>query len=316
MSRDDRTLLVVPACAHLQGAGPPRGARAAHRGTRAGGPATTAVHDHAGRRRCTPARVCRWRRDGSGGTASSSRSSAWARGGCWTCPPRRQAVADAVVTAGLDAGIQVVDSSPMYGRAEAALSAALGDRRREAFVATKVWTSSVADGRRHFSRQLGWFGGRIDLLQVHNLVAWREHLEWMEPERSVGNIGRLGATTFQPSTFDVLERVMRTGRIHADPGAAQPARARGRGADPAAGRRPRPGRPRHAPVRRGRAAQAGRSRRSWPQPVSAAGRRRCSAGAWRTRGSPPRSRPRRTPITRRPTSRPPPGHRSIPACAT
>src|SRR5207342_356577 len=101
------------------------------------------------------------------------------------------------------------------GRAEAALSAALGDRRAEAFVATKVWTSSVADGRRHFSRQLGWFGGRVDLLQVHNLVAWREHLEWMEPERSVGNIGRLGATTFQPSTFDVLERVMRTGRIHA-----------------------------------------------------------------------------------------------------
>ena len=37
----------------------------------------------------------------------------------------------------------------------------------------------------------------------------------MEPERSVGNIGRLGATTFQPSTFDTLERVMRTGRIHA-----------------------------------------------------------------------------------------------------
>ena len=130
-------------------------------------------------------------------------------------PAARQAVADAVVTAGLDAGIQVVDSSPMYGRAEAALSAALGDRRREAFVATKVWTSSVVGGRGHFSRQLGWFGGRIDLLQVHNLVAWREHLEWMEPERSVGNIGRLGATTFQPSTFDTLERVMRTGRIHA-----------------------------------------------------------------------------------------------------
>ena len=130
-------------------------------------------------------------------------------------PAARQAVADAVVTAGLDAGIQVVDSSPMYGRAEAALSAALGDRRREAFVATKVWTSSVSEGRGHFSRQLGWFGGRIDLLQVHNLVAWREHLEWMEPERSVGNIGRLGATTFQPSTFDTLERVMRTGRIHA-----------------------------------------------------------------------------------------------------
>ena len=45
---NDRTLLVVPACAHLQGAGPPRRARAAHRGARAGRPATTVVHDHLG----------------------------------------------------------------------------------------------------------------------------------------------------------------------------------------------------------------------------------------------------------------------------
>jgi len=130
-------------------------------------------------------------------------------------PAARQPDADAVVRAALDTGARVVDSSPMYGRAEAALSAALGERRSEAFVATKVWTSSVADGRRHFTRQLGWFGGRIDLLQVHNLVAWREHLDWMDRERGVGNIRWLGATTFQPSTFDVLERVMRTGRIHA-----------------------------------------------------------------------------------------------------
>jgi diketogulonate reductase-like aldo/keto reductase len=130
-------------------------------------------------------------------------------------PPARQPLADAVVADAFDAGVRVVDSSPMYGRAEAVLSAALGERRREAFVATKVWTSSVADGRRHFSRQLGWFGGRVDLLQVHNLVAWREHLEWMDRERGVGNVRWLGVTTFQPSTFDVLERVMRSGRIQA-----------------------------------------------------------------------------------------------------
>jgi diketogulonate reductase-like aldo/keto reductase len=129
-------------------------------------------------------------------------------------PVARQTAADAVVAAAFAAGARVVDSSPMYGRAEAVLSAALKDRRAEAFVATKVWTSSVADGRRHFTQQLGWFGGRVDLLQVHNLVAWREHLEWMERERAVGNVRLLGATTFQPASFDVLERVMRTGRIH------------------------------------------------------------------------------------------------------
>ena len=130
-------------------------------------------------------------------------------------PAARQTTADAVVATAFDAGARVVDSSPMYGRAEAVVSAALKGHRADAFVATKVWTSSVADGRRHFTQQLGWFAGRVDLLQVHNLVAWREHLDWMERERAVGNIRALGATTFQPVSYPTLEQVMRTGWIHA-----------------------------------------------------------------------------------------------------
>ncbi len=75
----------------------------------------------------------------------------------------------------------------MYGRAESVLSAALaaGPGREAAFVATKLWTPSVAEGLARYRRQLAWFGGRIDLLQVHNLVAWREHLPWLEAEREL-----------------------------------------------------------------------------------------------------------------------------------
>ena len=130
-------------------------------------------------------------------------------------PATRQGEADAVVAAAFEAGARVVDSSPMYGRAEAVLSHALGPLRGDAFVATKVWTSSVQEGRQHFARQLGWFGGRIDLLQAHNLLGWRGHLGWMEAERGVGNIRAIGATTYDPASFPELERVMRTGRIHA-----------------------------------------------------------------------------------------------------
>jgi diketogulonate reductase-like aldo/keto reductase len=129
--------------------------------------------------------------------------------------PGRQAVADEVVEAAFDAGVRVVDSSPMYGRAEAVLSQAMGGRRADAFVATKVWTSDVTEARTHYQRQLDWFGGRIDLLQVHNLVAWREHLDWMEREREAGRVRRIGATHHSPSAFDELERAMRSGRLDA-----------------------------------------------------------------------------------------------------
>jgi diketogulonate reductase-like aldo/keto reductase len=130
-------------------------------------------------------------------------------------PSGRQAEVDAVVEAAFDAGVRVVDSSPMYGHAESVLSQAVAPRRPDTFVATKVWSPSVSDARGHFARQLEWFGGRVDLLQVHNLVAWREQLDWMEAERDAGRIGRIGATTYSPGAFDELEVVMRSGRIDA-----------------------------------------------------------------------------------------------------
>jgi len=120
----------------------------------------------------------------------------------------------AVVHAALGAGATVVDSSPMYGDAERLLGEeALRGRRDHAFVATKIWSQSAEEGRHQAERALSFFGGRIDLYQVHNLSAWRDQLTLIESLRAEGLVRCTGATHYAPSAFGELAQVMRTRRV-------------------------------------------------------------------------------------------------------
>ncbi len=119
-----------------------------------------------------------------------------------------------LVQAAVDAGIDLFDSSPMYGRAEEALGKALArGLRSEVLVASKIWTPDAAEGRRQAERAVGWFGGRVDIYQVHNLVAWREQLAMLEAMKAEGRVGAVGATDYREASFEDLADVMRTGRL-------------------------------------------------------------------------------------------------------
>jgi diketogulonate reductase-like aldo/keto reductase len=120
-----------------------------------------------------------------------------------------------VAGAAFEAGTRVFDTSPMYGAAERTLAAALDGRRDEAIVATKIWTPDPDEARLQYRNHLDWFGGRVEIEQVHNLVAWPEHLPWLERERDAGRVGRIGVTHYSASAFQELARALRTERFDA-----------------------------------------------------------------------------------------------------
>ena len=132
--------------------------------------------------------------------------------GTWNTFGGDTRLAHDVVDAALDAGCRVFDSSPMYSGAEASLATALAGRGDRAVIATKIWARSVDEGRAQYRRQREWFG-RVEIEQIHNLVAWEQHLEWLERERADERIDRLGVTHYSPSAFPELARALRSRRF-------------------------------------------------------------------------------------------------------
>lgn len=112
-----------------------------------------------------------------------------------------------------DAGGRTIDSSPMYGTAEEVVGELLqhGNRRDQAFVATKVWTTGRRAGIEQMERSVRLLRcEHIDLMQVHNLVDWATHLPTLREWKAQRRISYLGVTHYTESGYAELEQVMRT----------------------------------------------------------------------------------------------------------
>jgi diketogulonate reductase-like aldo/keto reductase len=112
----------------------------------------------------------------------------------------------------LDAKGSTIDSSPMYGRAEEVTGALLQrlGRRNGAFLATKVWTSGRANGIAQMEQSLKLLRtDHVDLMQVHNLVDARTHLDTLAGWKAEGRTRYVGVTHYHSGAYPELERTLR-----------------------------------------------------------------------------------------------------------
>jgi len=112
----------------------------------------------------------------------------------------------------LAGGGRVIDSSPMYGSSQEVIGyglAKLGKTAAHVFAADKVWTSSGTRGAAQIetSRQR-WNVPRFDLLQVHNLLAWQDHLPMLLTMKAAGQVRYVGITTSEGRRHREFEQIM------------------------------------------------------------------------------------------------------------
>jgi diketogulonate reductase-like aldo/keto reductase len=121
-----------------------------------------------------------------------------------------------VMRAFFDSGGRLIDSSPMYGSSQEVIGYGLAKLNGppSLFSADKVWISSGARGPDQIeaSRRL-WGVPRFDLLQVHNLLSWEQHLRTLLDMKDAGRLRYVGVTTSEGRRHGDVERIIRSQRI-------------------------------------------------------------------------------------------------------
>jgi diketogulonate reductase-like aldo/keto reductase len=126
-------------------------------------------------------------------------------------PAARDSCAEVMRAFFADGG-RVIDSSPMYGSSQPVIGHGLRRLGQPAqlFSAEKVWIGSGARGRAQLDASCKYWGvARFDLVQVHNLLAWEEHLPILFEMKAAGAIRYVGITTSEGRRHRDFEAVMR-----------------------------------------------------------------------------------------------------------
>ncbi|MBT1710418.1 aldo/keto reductase [Fulvivirgaceae bacterium PWU5] len=110
-------------------------------------------------------------------------------------------------------GGKLIDTSPMYGRAEEVIGdlAAASPVREKLFYATKVWTTGEAAGIHQMDDSLRKMQRKtMDLVQVHNLTDWKTHLRTLQRRKAEGKVRYTGITHYTTAAHAQLEQILKT----------------------------------------------------------------------------------------------------------
>jgi diketogulonate reductase-like aldo/keto reductase len=121
----------------------------------------------------------------------------------------------AVMAAFFEGGGRMIDSSPMYGSSQPVVGYGLEKLGAPpVFSAEKVWTSSGEDGPEQMEQSRRYWGvPRFDLMQVHNLLAWQDHLKTLYAMKEAGQVRYVGITTSEGRRHDLFEEIMRSEKL-------------------------------------------------------------------------------------------------------
>jgi diketogulonate reductase-like aldo/keto reductase len=126
-------------------------------------------------------------------------------------PPLREVLSTLV-----EQGGSVIDSSPMYGKSEEVVGTLSNELKlnQKLFIATKVWTTGLRDGVNQMNESfLKLRRKQIDLMQIHNLVDWQNHMKTLTTWKSEGRIRYLGLTHYTDSAHDTLVEIIRKNKV-------------------------------------------------------------------------------------------------------
>jgi len=125
--------------------------------------------------------------------------------------PKLKDECTAVMAAFFEAGGRMIDCSPMYGSSQPTIGYGLKKLvyPQSLFSAEKVWISNPASGPDQIERSRAHWGvPRFDLLQVHNLLSWKPHLQTLLAMKAEGRVRYVGITTSEGRRHDEIERIM------------------------------------------------------------------------------------------------------------